>query len=74
MLLCPRTDQNNESLYDTTDNPNPLVTPKEKYLQGLLKEKEYSWANVIVKEVKGGALHLWQRISGVEISFMTMEV
>ena len=39
--------------YDTTDNPNPLANPKERYLWGLLKGKEYSRANVTVKEVPG---------------------
>lgn len=30
-----------------------MATPKEKYLWGLLKKKEYSRSNVIVKEVEG---------------------
>ena len=45
-------DYDNEGFADPNNAPNPIATTKEKYLWGLLKGKEYSRANVIVKETQ----------------------
>lgn len=52
--LLPGTDSDgeNEGFTDPSDTPNPLATPREKYLWGLLKGKEYSRANVIIKDTQ----------------------
>ena len=42
-----------EGIEDVNDSTNPLATPREKYLWGLLKGKRYARAKVTIKEVKG---------------------
>ena len=54
ILLSSDTDESDyEEFEDISDSPNPLATPREKYLWGLLKGKRYARANIKIKEVKG---------------------
>ena len=46
-------ESNHEGFEDVSNSPNPLATPKEKYLWGLLKGKRYARENIAIKEVKG---------------------
>jgi len=44
---------NNEGFKDDSETPHPLATPKEKYLWGLLKGRNFSRRNVDIKSVDG---------------------
>ena len=44
---------NNEGFKDDSDQPHVLATPKERYLWGLLKGRDFSRRNVTVKHVDG---------------------
>ena len=46
-------DDDIEGFNDPSNSPYPIATPKEKYLWGLLKGKNYDRGNVIVKHVEG---------------------
>ena len=51
-LLIINTNLDTEGFADASTTPNPIPTPKEKYLWGLLKGREYGRGNVEIKIVE----------------------
>ena len=59
-------DDDTEGFNDPSNSPYHIATPKEKYLWGLLKGKNYDRGNVIVKHVEGRRRwrNIWELYKG----------
>ena len=51
-FICIHTEYDTEGFDDPSNTPNTIATPKEKYLWGLLKGRDYGRSNVNIKIVE----------------------